>query len=402
MFGPMAEHIPEVRGFRFAGLAAGIKKTGQPDLALAVAQRPVPCAAVFTTNLVQAAPVKLARERAATGRIQAVLVNSGNANACTGQPGLDAARRASEAVAAALALDPALVVPASTGVIGQLLPADKIVAAAPALADKLTPQGAGDFSRAILTTDRTPKLASRKITLDGAEVTVLGIAKGAGMIHPRMATTLAFVFTDASASPAVLASALRRAADQSFNVATVDGETSTNDLILVMASGGAGASELEAGSAACAAFEQALSAVLKELAEQIVADGEGAEHVAEIEVSGTADDTGARTIARRVATSLLVKTAMHGKDANWGRILSAAGVAGVAFDPEQVSISIDEVVIVRGGLGLGAAAEQEAQRIMARPRYAIRLRVGNGPGHASYLTCDLGHGYVDVNAGYRS
>ncbi len=398
----MAEHTPEIRGFRFAGLAAGIKKNGQPDLALATAEQPVPCAAVFTTNLVQAAPVRVARERVAAGRVQAVLVNSGNANACTGPAGLQAALRASEAVAAALGLDPALVVPASTGVIGQLLPAEKIVAAAPALADKLSPQGAGDFSRAIMTTDRGPKVAWRAFANDGTEVTVLGIAKGAGMIHPSMATTLAFVFTDAVASPALLTRALRRAADRSFNVATVDGETSTNDLILLLASGAAGGAELSEDSPACAVFEQALGQVLRELAEQIVADGEGAEHVAEIEVVGTASDDDARAIARRVATSLLVKTAMHGKDANWGRILSAAGMAGVAFDPEQVSIEIDDVAIVRDGQGVGAAAEQEAQQVMARARYAIRLRAGAGPGRASYLTCDLGHGYVDVNAGYRS
>jgi len=398
----MAERTPEVPGFRFAGHAAGIKKSGLPDLALAVTERPVPCAAVFTQNLVQAAPVRIARERVAAGHAQAVLVNAGNANACTGKPGHDAALRASRAVASALGIDDALVVPASTGVIGQLLPAEKIEAAAPALAEKLAVYGAGDFAQAIMTTDKAQKTAVRTLAIDGASVTVLGVAKGAGMIHPRMATTLAFVFTDASASPALLQAVLRRATDHSFNVATVDGETSTNDMILLMASGHARHAPLSEGGASCDAFESALREVLRELAEQIVADGEGAEHVAEIEVRGTATDADARTIARRIATSLLVKTAMHGKDANWGRILCAAGVAGVPFDPEVASIYIDEVAIVRGGLAVGPAAEDEAQRIMARPRYGIRVEVGTGPGRASYLTCDIGHRYIDVNAGYRS
>ena len=222
------------------------------------------------------------------------------------------------------------------------------------------------------------------------------------MIHPRMATTLAYVFTDVSVGPALLSAALRRATDVSFNVATVDGETSTNDMILALASGAAGAPELADGAPATARFQQALAEVLRELAEQIVADGEGAEHVAEVQVRGTATDADARTIAQRVATSLLVKTAMHGKDANWGRILSAAGMAGVPFDPDSVGISIDDVAIVKDGMGIGSEAEAQAARIMAGPRYAIRVQVGSGPGSASYLTCDLGHGYVDVNAGYRS
>jgi len=398
----MAERTPEVRGFRFAGLAAGIKKSGLPDVALAVAERPVPTAAVFTTNLVQAAPVRIARERVAGGLAQAVLVNAGNANACTGKPGHEAALRSSAAIAEALGIDASQVVPASTGVIGQLLPADKIVGVAPQLVKALGAHGGGDFAQAIMTTDKAQKVALRTLTLDGASVTVFGVAKGAGMIHPRMATTLAFVFTDANAPVALLRTALSRATDHSFNVATVDGETSTNDMILLMASGAADHAALTEGSASATAFESALREVLKELAEQIVADGEGAEHVAEVEVRGTASDGEARTIAQRVATSLLVKTAMHGKDANWGRILCAAGMAGVPFDPEVVSIAIDDVTIVRDGLAVGAEAEDAAQRIMARPRYGIHVQVGSGPGRASYLTCDLGHSYVDVNAGYRS
>ncbi|MDB4985238.1 MAG: Glutamate N-acetyltransferase, partial [Myxococcaceae bacterium] len=398
----MSERAHEIRGFRFAGLAAGIKKTGLPDLGLVFAEKPVVCAAVFTENMVQAAPVKVARERVAAGRVQAALVNSGNANACTGAPGMAATLSTSQAVASALGIDAALVVPGSTGVIGQLLPADKIIAAASALVDKLSSTGSGDFAQSIMTTDKSQKTSFRKLSIGGVEVSMLGVAKGAGMIHPRMATTLAFVFTDAAVTPTALQQALKRATDESFNIATVDGETSTNDMILVMASGAAGHSELSEGSLEMAELEQALRQVLRELAEQIVADGEGAEHVADVQVRGTANDADARSIARRIATSLLVKTAMHGKDANWGRILSAAGMAGVTFDPDVVSISIDDVYIVRGGLGLGASAEAEAQKLMRGPRYAIRVQVGPGAGSASYLTCDIGHRYIDVNAGYRS
>jgi glutamate N-acetyltransferase/amino-acid N-acetyltransferase len=395
--------LPEVRGFRFAAVAAGIKKKeGALDLALAVADKPVPCAAVFTQNLVQAAPVRVAKERVAAGKVQAVLVNAGNANACTGKPGLKAALDTTRAAGAALGIAPELVVPASTGVIGQLLPSEKVEAALPALVKKLAPQRARDFTTAIMTTDQWPKTAARTLRLGGKTVTVLGMAKGAGMIHPRMATTLAFVFTDATASSSLLARALREATDHSFNVASVDGETSTNDTILLMASGGAGAPALKAGSGEQQRFAKALREVLRELAESIVADGEGANHVAEIEVRGLENDADARTVAQRIATSLLVKTALHGKDANWGRILSAAGVAGVPFDPDVASIHIDDVAIVKRGLAVGAAAEAKAQRIMAKKRYTIRVGLGKGPGRASYLTCDLGHSYVDVNAGYRS
>jgi glutamate N-acetyltransferase/amino-acid N-acetyltransferase len=395
--------LPEVRGFRFAAVAAGIKKkAGVLDLALAVADKPVNSAAVFTQNLVQAAPVRIARERVAGGKLQAVLVNAGNANACTGKPGMKAALDTTRAAAEALGIDEALVMPASTGVIGQLLPSEKVVAALPALVKKLAPQRARDFSTAIMTTDLWPKRASRTLRLGGKTVTVLGMAKGAGMIHPRMATTLAFVFTDATASSSLLAKALRDATDHSFNVASVDGETSTNDTILLMASGASGAAALKPGDREHERFVKALREVLRELAESIVADGEGANHVAEIEVRGLKNDVDARTIAQRIATSLLVKTALHGKDANWGRILSAAGMAGVPFDPEIATIAIEDVTIVKRGLAVGPAAEAKAQRIMAKKRYTIRVTLGKGPGRASYLTCDLGHSYVDVNAGYRS
>jgi glutamate N-acetyltransferase/amino-acid N-acetyltransferase len=390
-----------VRGFRFSGVSAGIKKNGELDLALAVAEAPVAAAAVFTQNLVQAAAVRIARRHIAKGRAQVALVNSGNANACTGKPGMQAALATCKALARALHIDASLIVPASTGVIGKVLPADRIEAAVPRLLGALS-EAANPFSRAILTTDNGPKIAQRSIRVGKAEVTLLGMAKGAGMIHPRMATTLGYVFTDARIAPALLARSLRAATEHSFNIATVDGETSTNDMLLVMASGASDAAAIKAGSKEYRAFQQALDVVLRELAEMIVADGEGAQHVAEIVVSGARSDAEARKVAQRVATSLLVKTAMHGKDANWGRILSAAGMAGVKFDPDRVSIQIGGVAIVKNGTTLGEASEREAAEIMAGPRYEIALKIGIGKGRASYLTCDVGHKYIDVNAGYRS
>ncbi len=399
----MKTSTPKVSGFRFAGIASGIKKAaGTPDLALAVADAPVATAAVFTENLVQAPPVRVARERVKSGIAQAVLVNSGNANACTGKAGMKATLATAKAVADALRLRETLVVPASTGVIGQLLPAEKIIAAAPRLVAALSEDGLDDFSRAIMTTDIAPKVASRVLRVGGATVTLVGVAKGAGMIHPRMATTLGYVFTDARVAPPVLRRCLRAATDLSFNVATVDGETSTNDTIVSMASGASGAPSIKANTIDYAAFQKALVGVLRDLAELIVADGEGAKHVAEVIVTGTESDAEARKIAQRVATSLLVKTAMHGQDANWGRILSAAGMAGVRFDPDRTAIRIGEVTIVKAGMAVGGDAERQAAKVMAEARYEIGLKVGVGKGRASYLTCDLGHGYVDVNAGYRS
>ena len=398
----MAAKLPTVQGFRFAGGACGIKPNGAADLGLIVADKVVPSAAVFTTNLVQAAPVRVARERLAGGKAQVALVNSGNANACTGRPGMQAALSTSAWAAEVLEVDAARVIPASTGVIGEVLQADKIAAALPKVARGLAAEKARAFSRAILTTDRGPKVAVREVTVGGKRSRVLAIGKGAGMIHPRMATTLAFVVTDANLPPALLRHCLTESTDASFNVATVDGETSTNDMILAMASGGAGGARLKASDRGLGKFRSALTAVLGELAEMIVADGEGANHVAEIEVVGAATDAAARQVAQRVATSALVKTALHGKDANWGRILVAAGMAGVPFDPDRVSIHVGDVAIVKRGLAVGEAAEKKAARIMAGKRYGIRLRIGPGKGKASYLTCDLGHAYVDVNAGYRS
>lgn len=402
--------MTKVAGFRFSAVAAGIKKAGGLDVGLLVADEVVSAAGVFTRNLVRAAPVEIAEERVATGRLRAVLVNAGNANACTGEPGYRAAVDTTAAVAKALGTEERRVAPASTGVIGAVLPAEKILAQVPALVSGLSADRADDFAQAILTTDRWKKTSTVTVSKNGSTATFLGIAKGAGMIHPDLgptrplqpepgpphATMLAFVVTDAVADPQLLQQCLERAAELTFNACSVDGDTSTNDTLLVLASGKSGIA-LERDE-----LTQALIDVCRPLAREMVRDGEGAEHAVDIVVRGLPDEASARQIARTVATSPLVKTALYGKDANWGRLLAAAGRAGIPFDPRVASVSIGGVCICERGLPVGAEAEAEANRIMRENTYAIELVLGDGPGSFSYVTSDLGHGYVDVNAGYRS
>jgi glutamate N-acetyltransferase/amino-acid N-acetyltransferase len=403
--------MTRVLGFRFSAVAAGIKKAGGLDVGLLVADEVVSAAGVFTRNLVRAAPVEVAEERVASGRLQAVLVNAGNANACTGEPGLRATLETTRAIASALGVDERRVAPASTGVIGAVLPAEKILAKVPELVERLSADGAEDFAQAILTTDRWKKTASATVTRGGHTATFFGMAKGAGMIHPDLgparplkpapagpphATMLAFVVTDAVVDPQLLQQCVERAAELTFNACSVDGDTSTNDTLLVLASGRSGVAPSPEE------VTQALLEVCRPLAREMVRDGEGAEHAVDITVRGLVDDAAARQIAQTVATSPLVKTALYGKDANWGRLLAAAGRAGVPFDPAIASVSIGGVCICERGLPVGGAAEAKAGEIMRQNTYGIELVLGDGPGAFTYVTSDFGHGYVDVNAGYRS
>ena len=395
----MSGELPRVPGFRFSGVASGIKKrAGAPDLGLIVADAPCPVAAVFTRNLVRAAPVVVAAERVASGRAQAVLVNSGNANAGTGEGGLRMALRTTEQLAALLDVAPALVVPASTGVIGQPLPEAPFDEGLLRAVEALSERGAADFAEAIRTTDRWPKTAHATAALAGGAATVLGVAKGAGMIHPDMATTLGFVVTDAVAEPALLRRALRDAVETTFNRITVDGDTSTNDAIVLLASGASGAMVDEAH---LPAFTESLRDVLGRLGRMIVADGEGARHVVEVRVTGAPDEAGAVTVARTIATSLLVKTALHGKDPNWGRILGAAGRAGVPFDPMAATVRLGDVPVYARGTPRDDV-EEAASAVMAAAEYVLSVDLGAGGAEASYLTCDLGHDYVTLNADYRT
>ena len=389
-------------GFSYAARAAGIKKSGKPDLALIVADRPVPCAGTFTTNRVVAAPVVLTRERIGAGLCQAILINSGNANACTGERGLADARRCAALAAASLGVAEELVAVCSTGVIGVPLPMDRFVEQIPLLAAERTADGADGVARAMMTTDAFPKVAARRVALGRRDCRLVGLAKGAGMIHPNMATMLAFVMTDATLDSDLAATLLRTAVDRSFNRITVDRDTSTNDTVLLLASGATGAPPLAAGSPEAAAFAAALEAVLLELAKMIVRDGEGATKLVRIQVDGAADDADALAVARSVATSALVKTAFFGADANWGRIIAAAGYAGAALDPQRVSIRFDDVAMVEHGLGLGAAQEALATEILKRAEFTVTVDLGLGRGSAWYYTSDLNYEYVRINADYRS
>ena len=419
-----------VKGFRFSGVSAGIKKkVGALDLGLIVADEPVPVAAVFTRNLVRAQPVHISEERILKShKAQVCLVNSGNANACTGPAGMEAALNTTAAVAQALGTSADYVLPSSTGVIGQVLPEAKVIAALPALVSGLHEGAVGTFAEAIMTTDRFPKVESATIQGESkrgaATATVLAIGKGAGMFHPDLAlagelpqpdgsgydggdvagselaglhaTMLVYILTDAKASPEVLAAALDRAVDRTLSAATVDGDTSTNDSVYLLASGKSG---VEVGVDQLA---EALADVCGRLARSMVKDGEGAEHLVDLTVRGLESDAEARDIARVVATSPLVKTAMAGKDANWGRLLAAAGRAGVPFDPNRASVYIGGHCILDSGRPGNAQTDAAVTQVMKGPEYTIELVLGSGPGEFTYLTCDFGHAYVDVNAGYRS
>lgn len=396
----MSKSFPRVPGFAFGGVPCGIKSNGALDLGVIVAEREVPTAGVFTRNHVRAAPVTLASKRLRRRKhARAILVNSGNANACTGSAGDDAALRMTAAIAAKLDVPPITVLPASTGVIGVPLPVEKIEGAGDALLES-TGASSEPFCRAILTTDAGPKFARTTFSTGSSTYRVAAFAKGAGMIHPDMATTLAFVCTDASVGSATLQTVLREATDQTFNRITVDGDTSTNDSIFLMASG---SRRPLAKGRALTAFADAVQRVLESVALMIVADGEGAEHRVRIRVERARTTKQALAIARTIATSPLVKTALHGCDPNWGRILAAAGRAGVRFDPRPAELFIGKVRVAAHGLTMmNAAAEKRAVKVMSKPAYEIRLVLHEGKAEAHYDTCDLGHEYIRINADYRS
>ncbi len=400
-------------GFSFAGIHCGIKKTSAPDLALILSETPCAAAAVFTQNRYAAAPVQYDRQLLTLNAdgVQAVLVNSGNANAVTGAEGLAATRRSAEAVESTFGLAPWSTFVMSTGVIGQSLPVERIETALPALHQALRPDAAGfeAAARAIMTTDTRMKVATAQGMVGGAMVTVAGMAKGAGMIHPNMATMLAAVVTDANISSSALQIALKQAADRSFNRISVDGDTSTNDTVVVLANGRAG-NDLIAHDGAHA-FTALLTQVCTALAQAIVRDGEGATKFASIQVSGLRSDADAHRVANAIAISPLVKTAIYGGDANWGRILMAAGNSGVGFDPAaaelwvsggvQADAMLPPLHLVSGGAPLPFDEAESAHRF-AQPELLIDLRLGSGPGQATVWTCDLSHEYVTVNGSYRT
>ena len=391
-----------VPGFKFSATAAAIKKPGVLDLALMVADTPAAAAGVFTRNRVKAAPVVITQARLRKGTAQAILVNAGNANACNGPRGLETARETCRAAAKLLNIPERLVLPSSTGVIGAPLPGDRITQALPQLVAGLNPDGLGKAARAIMTTDTRPKASLVQGMIDGQGFTLAGIAKGSGMIHPDMATLLVFIFTDAAATPQVLKTLLRQALPQSFNRITVDGDTSTNDTILLLASGRAGNAVINEAGAMMSALGEAVTQVMGELARQVVADGEGARHVYRVQVLGAATPAEAKKAALTVAASPLVKTAMAGEDVNWGRIMAALGRAGARFDPERVDIAFGSQPVVQNGQGLGPMAEAAAQQVIKSGAFTVTIRLNAGDFADYYDTCDLTEDYIRINADYRS
>ncbi|MCX5794786.1 MAG: bifunctional glutamate N-acetyltransferase/amino-acid acetyltransferase ArgJ [Elusimicrobia bacterium] len=391
------------QGFRFATATAGIKASGKPDLALAEAPQCAAAAAVFTRNRAAAAPVSVGREnlRASRGRLRAVLVNSGNANAGTGQAGLKAARSCCEALAERLGVAPRAVLPSSTGIIGVPLPAAKIVAAVPALVRGLASGESAlrAFGRGIMTTDLRPKLASASFQVRGKTVSIAGVVKGAGMIHPNMATMLCYVFTDAAACPEELSAHLKAAVDLSFNAISVDGDTSTNDTVVLLASGRGGVTLAEPG--ARQPFRAALQAVCRSLAEQIVRDGEGAGHLVRLQIRGAKTTDEARAAGRQIANSPLVKTAWAGCDPNWGRMFAMLGNTGFPFDPAKASMAIGPHKVFAHGKAL-SFDRKAAHKLMQGPEYAIRVELGRGKAALEFLTCDLTEEYIRINAEYST
>jgi len=386
------------KGFVASGIRAGIRKK-RPDLGLIVAEGGANAAAVFTQNRFLAAPVVLAKSslKKTGGHVKAVVVNAGCANAVTGRPGLDAAKRVRSRAAEILHCDVDEIFLASTGVIGVVLPDKKVTEALPDAVARLSTGGIAALSHAILTTDVGPKVAQATFTIGGKRARIVGVAKGAGMIHPNMATMLAFVMTDAALSPATLKKALREAVDQSFNAISVDGDTSTNDCVLLLSSGKAGNAENSDASD----FQRALNSVCRELSWMIVRDGEGATRVMELEVRGARNDREAKLAAHAVATSPLVKTALHGGDPNWGRILAAVGRSGAHFSIRRVSLAAGPVMLVRNG-DPAEYREKDAARVFSRERVPITLDLGSGTASTLILSSDLGHDYVSLNADYRS
>lgn len=387
-------------GFRFAGIEAGIKKRGGRDLGLIVSEAPAAVAGVFTRNRVQAAPVLLDRRRVGSGRCQAVIANSGNANCCTGDAGMRDALAMCRDAAAALGISEELVCIASTGVIGQPMPMDAVSRAMPRLTEALSEDGVDAFAEAIMTTDLVPKIVSVGGEIDGKPYTLLGVAKGSGMIRPDMATMLCFVVTDLDVPSEVLQASLAEGVERSFNRITVDGDTSTNDTVLLLAGGRSGAAVRSAADRAD--FQARLDEVLIRLAKMVVKDGEGATKLVEIEVVGAASEADARMVADTVAHSSLVKTALFGEDANWGRILAAVGRSGVPVAPEAIDIRFDEVRICRNGMTCGEAAEKAVTAVMKKPEYRISIDLHMGTARDSVFTCDFSIDYVKINADYRS
>jgi glutamate N-acetyltransferase/amino-acid N-acetyltransferase len=406
----VAVNLPEVgellpvAGAKLGTACAGIKRRTKDDLAIFAFDPGTTCAGVFTQSGFRAAPVIVALEHLAAANVRAFVVNSGNANAATGTRGIEDARSTCAAVAAALGVDTASVLPFSTGVIGEPLPMDRLRDGIPHAIASLSADGWSKTARAIMTTDTGPKAVSRRVTIGGRQVTLTGIAKGAGMIRPDMATMLAFVATDVAVSTSALRAFVRQAADRSFNRITVDGDTSTNDSFVVAATGCAANTLIaSATSVDGQAFLSALGEVSRELAQRIIRDAEGATKFVTIEVGGGRDEAECARVAYTIAESPLVKTALFASDPNWGRFCMAIGRAGLRdFDPGKVSLRLDDVLVAEQGMIARSYTETDGARVMARQEFAVRVDLGRGQATDTVWTCDFSYDYVKINAEYRT
>jgi len=387
-------------GFKAAGVAAELKKKGKKDLGLIYSRVPANVAGVFTKNRVKAAPVLLDMELIKSGVCQAVIVNSGSANCCTGEQGMRDAEAMASLAASELGISNDLVFVASTGVIGEPLPIEKIKTAIPDLVKSLQPEGIPDLARSIMTTDTVPKMVSVQGIVEGKTFTVTGVAKGAGMIRPDMATMLCFVCTDVGAAPEILKETLVKAAHRSFNRITIDGDTSTNDTVLVMANGLSGA--VIRSVAQRDIFQKVLDEIFLDLAKHLIRDGEGVTKLVEIMVRGAVSDSDAWKVADTVAHSPLVKTSFFGEDANWGRIVGAVGRADAKVDPDKIDIYFDDVQLVKAGISCGKAVEVEATKVLKKSEFVVTVDLNMGLGSDLMYTCDFSVDYVKINADYRS
>jgi glutamate N-acetyltransferase/amino-acid N-acetyltransferase len=406
-------HLPDFllpSGFQFASVKAGVKTSGKPDFAIAVADEPCSAAAMFTSNRVVAAPLIVGREhlRQSGDRVRVVAVNSGNANCATGEAGIRACREVCAQAAATFECSEQEVFPSSTGIIGVPLPADKLVAVLPEARTTIGRSSAhfDQFAHAILTTDTRRKVSARHFSAsDGKQVKLVGTCKGAGMIHPQLvphATMLAYLFTDAAITPTELQGFLKEAVEQSFNRISIDGDTSTNDTVLLLASGASGVKLDRNTTELAEQFRNALGSICIDLAKQIVGDGEGVTHVVELQIEHAPNDADALKVAKAIAHSPLVKTAWAGNDPNWGRILAAIGYSGVEIDPVRIGIWFGNYEICRDGGRSHAFDENSAHEYLTRPAFQVRIDLGIGEGSCRFWTCDLTQEYIRINADYST
>jgi glutamate N-acetyltransferase/amino-acid N-acetyltransferase len=389
-------------GFKAGGIACGIKKNGKLDLALIASEIPATAAGIFTTNKIQAAPVIVSKKHLQKGTAQAIIANSGNANACVGPVGIQATEKMATAAAKMLDISADLILIASTGVIGVPLPVEKVQSGLEDNPRLLSASGGNEAAKAIMTTDTFSKEAAVELELSGVGVRIGGMAKGSGMIHPNMATLLGFITSDIAIDQQLLQKALQRAGELSFNRITVDGDTSTNDSLFVLANGKAGNKKITAVDKDYRVFEEALCYVCIQLAKMLARDGEGATKFVEIKVTGAESEAAAVQAGKSVSTSNLVKTAIFGEDANWGRVLAAVGYSGINFDPATTDIYLGDLLVCRGGVGL-AFDEAKAKEILRQKELLITIRLSNETKYeASIWTCDLSYDYVKINGSYRT